>query len=459
MKKVVQLTLFSFTFLIAPHSFALSGGPDAYGYTWKDSNEPGGPTYNWIDISTIGTLVTGLADDNSSPSLLNMGFNFHYYWADYNKVKIGSNGWISFDNPSNIASCFPAMQTPGGAADNILAAFMTDLTFLGAGNIGTVHYWTNLNDTFIVQYTNAPYWQAALPGYNGSNSFQIILNGNDSSITYQYQAVSPVNDILGCNDFVVGIENLTGAIGLNVYLDVMPPTNYSIKFKYPPVPLIAVQDATPFWLENTGSKGEFFGAGTIPLKSNIKNVGNANLVSSTTINCQVRDLAFVLIHQDNDTINPLNAGFSTLVNFVPATILTAGQYSFQVSTNNPADANPTNNIRLSELEVINACSSTAMSYHTPNIPDQQVSWNAGTGGDDGIGVFYKPPVYPVTINSLDFYVQNALGDGFIATIYANDAPFGAPGTVLFTDTVLGPSVVTASWNNVPVSSVNIDSAG
>src|SRR6202007_2352632 len=97
------------------------------------------------------------------------------------------------------------------------------------------------------------------------------------------------------------------------------------------VPLIAVQDATPFWNQNTSSKGEFYGAGTVPLKANIKNVGNANITTPPGVNAQVRNLAFVLIPQDNDTVNPLNAGASTIVNFTPATINTAGQYSYQVS--------------------------------------------------------------------------------------------------------------------------------
>jgi hypothetical protein len=460
MKRFLTIILLFFVGFSAQKAFALFGGPDSYGYTWKDSNEPGGPVYTWFDITTIGTQVVGLADDNSNPGgVTNIGFNFHYYWSDYNKIKIGSNGWLSFDNPSNIASCFPAIPTAGGA-ENIIAAFMTDLTFLGAGNVATCHYWSNSIDSFIVQYTNVPYWNALAPGYNGLNSFQIILNGSDSSITFQYQDVTAVNDIVGCNDISIGIENLSGSIGLQCYLDMMPPTSYAIKFEYPDVPLIAVQDPTPFWNNNTSSGGIFVGAGTFNVNTNIKNVGNANVVTPTNVTAQIRNLAFVLMYSDADTVPSINAGLSATLNFNPVTIVAPGQYSYVVSTNNTSDLNPSNNQKVSEIEIINACGATAMTYHTPNLPDQQVSWNAGTGGDDGIGVYYKPPIYPITINSLDFYIQNALGDGYNAVIYANNAPFGAPGTILSNTTVAPGSVVSASWNTVTLASpVTIDSAG
>ena len=74
-------------------------GPDDYGYTRTDSNDANGPTFNWIDISTSGTEVMGFADDNSVP-LIDMGMSFHYYWLDFDQVKLGSNGWISFNNVS-----------------------------------------------------------------------------------------------------------------------------------------------------------------------------------------------------------------------------------------------------------------------------------------------------------------------------------------------------------------------
>ena len=91
MKKILYLTLVFFTLTL--RSIAGSGGPDAYGYIWRDNLDPQGPAYNWVDILTKPgrLLVERLSDDNTQGPF-QMNFNFHYYWYDVNQFWIGSNG-------------------------------------------------------------------------------------------------------------------------------------------------------------------------------------------------------------------------------------------------------------------------------------------------------------------------------------------------------------------------------
>ena len=106
-----------------------SGGPDLYGYTWKDSNDPNGPTYNWIDITSYAEVqqIESLADDNTRGPYV-IGFPFHYYWYDVNSFYIGSNGYISFGN-ALLAS--PIKSIPDTVApQNFIAAFESDLNYI-----------------------------------------------------------------------------------------------------------------------------------------------------------------------------------------------------------------------------------------------------------------------------------------------------------------------------------------
>ena len=52
-------------FFPLPVPFDSSSSRDAYGYGWKDSDGSGGPVYSWVDITSRGTQVIGLTDDNN----------------------------------------------------------------------------------------------------------------------------------------------------------------------------------------------------------------------------------------------------------------------------------------------------------------------------------------------------------------------------------------------------------
>ncbi len=208
MKKVL------YTFLIGLLCLNLnaqtSGGPDTYGYTWKkNTHTVSPPIYSWFDITTIGTQVTGLADDNFvGPFPISSGFQF--YWYPVNQFWIGSNGFISFVG-QNIASPFPASVPLSSGANNWIAPLLADLNFSGATNPAQCYYYSNA-DTMCISFINVPFWANTASQQTGSNTFQIILNKADSSITFNYLATN--SGTASPLDLVVGIENNTGTVGL-----------------------------------------------------------------------------------------------------------------------------------------------------------------------------------------------------------------------------------------------------
>jgi hypothetical protein len=461
MKKI--LLLFIASILCLPSLNAQSGGPDAYGYTWTSSGA-GGVTYNWVDITGLPGVqtVSGLADDNSAPSMINIGFPFQFYWSQYSQLKVGSNGWLSFNNVGNIASCFPNIPTAGGAGDNYLAPLMSDLLF-SATSPGTVQYWTNNTDQFIISYLNVPFWSVNAPGYTGTNSFQVILSAADSSITYQYQTLSGYVNGSCAADMVVGIENSTGNIGLQCYADVSPPSTFAIKFDPPNVPLISVPDAKASWNQNVDNKAEIVVVGSAtPITVAVRNAGNVDLTTTTSASLSIATVPGAsVVYTDAISIPSLTQGTENQYSATSFNPATAGDYAFTLSTSNSADINPSNNSIVTELLAIDVCqANTTLDYlggATPNMAT--INWNGGAN-DDGVGVYYEPPMAPYDINSLQFYIANNTSDGFIATVYDDDGANGAPGTVLYTTTVASGSVLNANWNTVTLPSpITLTSGG
>ena len=121
------------------------GGPDNFGYTWIDSDETGGPIFNWEDISSTVVLVTGLSDDNYvGPFLLN--FEFPFYNNIFEEFYISSNGFISFGNGSSDLSNDPIPLA--GLPNNLIAWCWDDLY-----PNGTVYY-QEFGNRIVVQFVD-----------------------------------------------------------------------------------------------------------------------------------------------------------------------------------------------------------------------------------------------------------------------------------------------------------------
>jgi hypothetical protein len=204
-----------------------SGGPDEFGYVWVDSDEPGGPEYQWIDITSSGTTIQWQVDpDDESFGPINIGFDFPFYGNDFSTLRICSNGFISFtdDSYSWSNSTLPNSGSPA----NLIAIWWDDLN---PEHGGEFYYWSNQVDTFIVTVDSVQDWRQ-----EGIYTFQAILTGS-GHIRYQYQSMGPGR----LDEETIGIQNGTRTIGLTVaYNTPYVHDQLAVEF-YPPLTWLAVE--------------------------------------------------------------------------------------------------------------------------------------------------------------------------------------------------------------------------
>lgn len=447
MKKI----LLSISLLSAVFASANSGGPDAFGYTWKDSNEPGGPAYQWFDITSSGVLINGLGDDNFIGPI-QIGFQFPYYWYTESKVWVGSNGYLEF-GPGNLAANFPVIPNPSGV-NNYIGGIIADLTFLGANNNGQCYYYAS-QDTFCLEFLNVPYWDQNSPGYNGANTFEIILNKADSSITVNFMSFSGTS----ISNFSTGIENSIGTMGLQPFMSQPPQQNYTLKYYYP-ANVQSVTDASVAWNDHDGDGGIFLGnlSGAHPLKTQIENSGNTS-IGPVVVNARVATLNNTNLVTTADTTPGLVPNQTSLVtfpnSFSPSTNGTR-QYITRISGVS-GDAIPVNDSIIQEIVVVDTTAQAVRLCYTnnhTNLVSSSISWGGGQGG---VGVYIKPPSYPAMIVNTNYILTSgpASGLAFYAKIYDDDGPGGSAGTLLDSVAVFANTVVLGGITVVPVSTPNL----
>ncbi|MBK7964017.1 MAG: T9SS type A sorting domain-containing protein [Bacteroidetes bacterium] len=446
-----------------------SGGPDLYGNVWRDSNDPNGPTFNWIDITTDPNAiqVMGLQDDNVSGPF-SLPAPFQYYWYQVTNFYVGSNGYIAF-NPLNAVAAthqaaFPTIPVPD-TKNNFCAAMMSDLNFEnntpGFPNVASCWRWTSPgNDSVIVSFLNVPFWVNATPAFSGDNTFQIILAYNDSTITYQYLTQSgPSSTNPG---FVsVGIENGSGNDGLNPYFDTYPATAYAIKF-YPPVSTtLVINDASTNYGDNLGTGAVFVSknvAGAHALKAEIANVGNTvlNPFNTTGLVRASNNALQVTNTASSDTLQP---GQTQLLNFAnPFIPVNAGTFRFITTTTLGGDAFAGNDIKTQEIQVVDTTLvDISLSYDNGTAAAGGISWSGGNGG---CANHFIPPFYPADLTKASILVVDDPNlVGYHIKVFADDGPNNSAGTLL--DSVnVAPGFAFGTFVNTDMTTpIRIDSGG
>lgn len=198
-----------------------TGGPDDFGYTFKDSHEPGGPAYAWEEIAATGTLVTGWNDyDNGFAGPIPIGFDFKFYGTSYSALFVSSNGYLSFGSGfGSIPSSSPLPQPAD--PNNAIVLYGGNMHLNNYGSDSAVYYQTLSNPTRLVVQFNRLYWccQTYEP-----HTFQVVLHPN-GDIEARY------SQLVYSNPYAVGIENINGTDGLNYGANLA--TSLAIRYSYP----------------------------------------------------------------------------------------------------------------------------------------------------------------------------------------------------------------------------------
>ncbi len=221
-----------------------AGGPDAFGYKWKDSDEPGGPAFAWLDITGVGTRLGGFAADDRTKTGVPIGFAFPFYGASRTTVNICTNGWLSFTETDS-AYANQALPSAGSRVPkSLIAPFWDDMDLRTTGAV-----WThNDGSRFIVSWVGVPHWTSGAPA-GGPYTYQAILYPS-GKIVYQYLSMTPPK-----NSATIGIQNETRDIGLM--------TTFNTDYAHDG---LAVQfTRTPEWLSITPQAGTVPAGGSVDL--------------------------------------------------------------------------------------------------------------------------------------------------------------------------------------------------
>ncbi|MFH1119038.1 MAG: carboxypeptidase regulatory-like domain-containing protein [Bacteroidota bacterium] len=181
------------------------GGPDDFGYSWIDSDEPNGPDWAWTDIAETGILVEGLGDDMVAGPY-EMDIDFPFYGENKQIFWINSNGSIGF-NQQLLPFANGAIPTNSNYTD-FIAWFWDDLAIDTAI---TRVYFKNFEEKTIVQFNKMVHY----PGTESFITAQVVMMMN-GTILIRYRQVT---ENFESNSATIGIQSYDPELGLQVSMN------------------------------------------------------------------------------------------------------------------------------------------------------------------------------------------------------------------------------------------------
>lgn len=440
---------------VMPHSDPIItdlGGPDAYGYSWEDNDVGSGPTFQWVDITSIGEPIIALRDDNVIGPIL-FDFQFPYYWYLTDRCWIGSNGFISFLSSSNFAHPFDSIPSPAPPND-LVAVLAGDLDFTDPSFIRppSCYFYTNHVDSAVISWINVSEFSANGEYRDSTHTFQLILSAGDSSLTFQYGENHGRFPGYGNLEDLIGIENVIGRTGIEYLEDNLPTSHLwhnglAIKFHPEPNPNYVMHDIGVFDCFQDGSGANFIAVNSpFTPRVLVKNTGTRP-ENNMPIRCQIRR-GTTIVYNVLDTLNRLEPREAIWVDFQPQFIPDqARTYRATFITTLEGDQNNGNNAKTGELDAyslpqyLQYCDTT-IDYCREIISDHS-----------GYAIEYQLPD-PIRLKAIDFFACDVY-----STIPAAVWVLGAgmdgnpdPSRILAADTIM---VNQTGWASLDLAPLNL----
>jgi hypothetical protein len=272
-----------------------SGGPDEFGYLWIDSDEEGGPGYEWVEISETGNEIEGLGDDNIAGPFP-IGFSFPFYGQAKNHFWVSSNGAISF-NDQFLAFANQGIPTNSNYID-LIAWYWTDLM---SDDSMSHTYYKNFDTKVVIQFEK-------YVRYPGSEEFitaeMILFNTGDIVIRYKQ-----ITEGFNPTPVTIGIQSHNPEMGLQVtYNEAYVHSEMALRFDSPVQTTGFITSVTPASFHLPPGTQEHV---WITYDSEGYEVGTYDqhllCVSNDTVHPEIN------IQNIMHVVNPLNAGFKGYV--------------------------------------------------------------------------------------------------------------------------------------------------
>ena len=184
---------------------------------------PTGVTF--IDACTSPGVMTYLAGADDSSAAVAIPFPFRYWTNDIASgamINICSNGWIGMDGVSNnsLGGTVPSTTTPNAV---IAPHWGDDYNTTPGQCVATIG--SAPNRKWVLEWSNAHYFGSTT---GVSLTYEVILSETTNTIDFVYSTMT------GARAQTMGLENFTGAIGLNACPggtgSCMPTTGQTIRF-------------------------------------------------------------------------------------------------------------------------------------------------------------------------------------------------------------------------------------